>query len=483
MKKTAVFLLAAFLLSMFAGCGNEDAPDSEASGFPLPSASDAAGEDGGDEIEALSAELAAVITARMFANGNSCDAYRLDFNSDGVEDWAFEKTGGDIRGCWMFIDGAETCPQPDVFYDISAAGGINVSYSGALGQIVIEKFYGSAGLSMSAYAAYDGEAHDYAAEMEKSWDSPGTYVVDGVEASQEEYDAAVAALELTQLSGARSLSDGSQLGFAMPDGAFSRVGDMLSGLPFIEEAGYADADGDGTDELVLLCFSAEDAPAGLDVGYYEAGNSPSSYDGWGVGSWGNAAAVLYSSGLLQFVSWDEAGRILAGETVSTAGELTGIEQDGDYFLKIYRDGLTRTGGGYTAYAELMQAVTYTDEEMEAMLPELGDYTRTDNNGYEEIRYFDGAFVRRYGESVWTSYGPSDMVELEVAGSGTVFVPDSAELTDDQSAMNFGVVREVNNLEEMFSVDVYGGEFEYNPIEVIATVSGGAITALNMYYSP
>lgn len=485
MKKAVLAVYCSALFLSLAACGVPGAVRAPAE-ETLPAATQSApaaetDSPSGEQAQAAAADAAALLTACLYTDSGECTVWRTDYTGDGQDDWVFRKTGEGLRESWMFIAGGAIPPEPDIFYDISAAGGLKIWYSEALGQMVIEKFY-SSGTAMDAYAPYDGEVHDYAASMRSEWEVPfDAHTVDGSPATEEEYEEKLDSMRLAELSGGYTVSAATGLFLELPEGAYEQVCEALLGLPFVERSELLD--GDGGTEYVLYCNGGLTGPEGLDTAYYEAGCELSVHSEQ-IGYWGYLAAVIGRDGHVEFMSFDEADTLVRSDRVQASSSLLpGMEQDGDYFLSIYSDGLERAADGCYAYAELTDIVKYTNAEVLELLSGLEDYEYSNTDGREEIAYYDGFLVREAGEDFWRSYAPSDAPYMEVVSSGTVFVPDSAEFIDDLSSLLLGINHEVTSLEQMFSVDLDGYEHRYDPIEVIATVSGGRITCINMYYTP
>lgn len=479
MKRIAAFTLILALL--LAGCGTRGAEGPVSPpGAETPPAPD------GEAAAAFEAE--ALILARLYANGESGELFRLDFNGDGAEDLVLRKDG--MRTSWMFIPGG-SAPEPDIVFDLSAAGGMEVYYSESEGRLVIEKYYGSVGHSLEMYSLYDGVSFTEAASSEQGQDAPRpACVVDGVDATEAMYEARVEGLALARLENGADING--PLSAGLPEGGYEAAAEYLSGLPFVERTELLESG-----ESVFYCNSGDNAPSGLALSYYEAMGSASSWYP-DLGEWGDYAVTLRADGSLDFAPYE--GSRAPEPTPEPSPEptepeptpsaqagdamLEGIESDGEYLLTLYPDGLERVEGGCYVRAELTDFARYSDAEVEARLAEYGgEYSYEMTGEAEWIYYHDGSFCRPFGEEAWRSYGPSDAAELEVVSAGRVFVPDSAAIYDNCSPLAFGVFREVTRIEELFSVSFQGGDVDYPSAEVKVTVSGGQISAVDMYYTP
>ena len=163
--------------------------------------------------------------------------------------------------------------------------------------------------------------------------------------------------------------------------------------------------------------------------------------------------------------------------------LAGMEQDGEYNLKLYGNYIVEEDDGTIALAELMTICTMTDEEAYQILKsEPGSYY-TNQGEYEEIMWSDGFLRKNSGDTFWREFWPSDSPKMEVYSSGYVFIPDDAVFIDNMSAIMFGINRDVSSLYELFHLASQDFTYDYEQIDVSVTVTNGIITIVDMYYSP
>ena len=214
MKRIVAFTL--ILALRLAGCGTQGAEGPVSSpGAETPPAPD------GEAAAAFEAE--ALILARLYANGESGELFRLDFNGDGAEDLVLRKDG--MRTSWMFIPGG-SAPEPDIVFDLSAAGGMEVYYSESEDRLVIEKYYGSVGHSLEMYSLYDGVSFTEAASSEQGQDAPRpACVVDGVDATEAMYEARVEGLALAGLENGADING--PLSAGLPEGGYEAAAEYL----------------------------------------------------------------------------------------------------------------------------------------------------------------------------------------------------------------------------------------------------------------
>jgi Tfp pilus assembly protein PilF len=106
------------------------------------------------------------ISAMMAMNmAGTKTAYMYDFDKDGSEDWIADIDS--VNGAYMFV-GTDS-DGIDVIYDESVAGGCYLEYSRGWDELIINKFYGSAGHGGAWYSVYDGQPQDDIASTTYTW--------------------------------------------------------------------------------------------------------------------------------------------------------------------------------------------------------------------------------------------------------------------------------------------------------------------------
>ena len=381
------------------------------------------------------AEAANTCVVNMFTLGyDDARVTRFDFNSDGVEDWLVFKQTENPQGAWLTLDGSEPAYCPVILYDSSAAGDIHLYYSAPLGTAVLNKFYSTAGYSESVYYGFDGFVGAELAYFKSSWDEGDVWQLQGVMCTQEEMDAYIASLSLSEPGESVSVSGYREFSLDLPSEALGDVARKLDALSFASCLASGDIDGDRQADYMFR-LSREY--------YYEA----------------RFREAVFASGV----------------------ELAGLGADGQYRLRLYSDLMSETAGGWLAYAELMQRVTVTDEALRASLGD--EYDVSYGDGYERIYAEEADFIyyRHSEDEPWTVCYVSELAATDRIASGVVFVPDTAGFDDWYCETMFGIAREVGTLPELF--DMPGDFPSLYSEEVLVDVSGGEITLVTLPYSP
>lgn len=494
MKRFALFLLCLLLLLSASACGSRAAaptvPQAEAPEELLPSSPPTPSPTPELDYSACLAELVNFCVANMYTRYyDNAEVTRFDLNSDGVPDWLVYKQAEDPRGAWLMLDGSVPAESPAILYDISAAGGIQIYYSETLGSAVVYKYYGTSGYSVGYYLAFDREPGRCLAYSSSVWEHDDVFSlewqIDGENCGEEEWNAYVDSLALVEPGEPEPASNWKNMSLDLPADALGGLAGRLAELPIVYEQYSGDIDGDGVDDHFFVLSTGAYGVNDLGERYYMSGDTLSEYDSYAVGAWGDCDLLLLSNagsptaGVVE--DYDTCISSFREAAFSGGRELSGIEADGDYKLCLYKDLVSRTDGGWLAYAELMKPVTVSDEALRAG---LGDgYDVSYENGYQRIYDEDGWHIyhRSSDSESWTVSAMSDVVLNEAADTGIVFIPDAATYEDYMNETMFGIAREVTSLPELFETSLEG--FTYSNIDVIVTVSGGEISNILFPYSP
>lgn len=223
----------------------------------------------------------------------------IDYNGDGTSDLICEYLGSFLKPVWIMIDGAAKVKEPVLFFDVSAAGGIELFYSDSIDKLVVEKFYGSVGSPMDAYMVFDGKIREHMAEMD-GFTGEIKYTVDGVSANERLYNERVEGLELIPLD-TLFPSPGSVPVLNLAGMDIAEIYAQLQSYAFIQNCEVGDFDGDGTDDLRFSCIAAPDGVENASIAFFEGANYESDYGHFtlafnGSSGFVNRTYVLYSTG-------------------------------------------------------------------------------------------------------------------------------------------------------------------------------------------
>lgn len=482
MKRITAILLCFLLVFFVSACGSVVSPSPAATAAvpqtPEPTPA--------PDYSLQAAEAANTCVVNMFTLGyDDARVTRFDFNSDGVEDWLVFKQTENPQGAWLTLDGSEPAYCPVILYDSSAAGDIHLYYSAPLGTAVLNKFYSTAGYSESVYYGFDGFVGAELAYFKSSWDEGDVWQLQGVMCSQEEMDAYIASLSLSEPGESVSVSGYREFSLDLPSEALGDAARKLDALSFASCLASGDIDGDGQADYMFRLSREYYGVECLGELYLMSGSMLTDYDSYAAGTWTDCCLVLSSNsgspkGCVVFDHLDYEARFREAVFASGA-ELAGLGADGQYRLRLYSDLMSETAGGWLAYAELMQRVTVTDEALRASLGD--EYDVSYGDGYERIYAEEADFIyyRHSEDEPWTVCYMSELAATDRIASGVVFVPDTAGFDDWYCETMFGIAREVATLPELF--DMPGDFPSLYSEEVLVDVSGGEITLVTLPYSP
>lgn len=489
MKRILIVLLCLCLAASFSGCGSLQDP-----ALPEATVADSAVESeeplptpGPDFTEQLAyiSNICCIYLYTEMEDGTQLT--RFDFNGDDIDDWLVYKPCSDPHGAWLLLAGGDPYAEADVVFDRSAAGDVRIYYSPVLDCAIVNKFFSTAGYSMSDYIIYDGQPGDLVASSTRQWlfsdFVENTYQVLGSDADSEKLQDYINSLELCEPGELQDVGGWTQFDLDVQSGDLDIFARQLSELPFVWEYISGDIDGDGVLDYYYLIMGDVCGIDSFNTEYYEGGSSlVSKYKMDDARMYGNSAMLLLSNNgdtIFKFEDDSYENRVEMRELNSQSMDmLQGIEEDGDYVLTLYADMITEKDGGWLAYAEMESSVTIPDDELRAA---LGDkYEISYGEGYQDI-YVDDILSYTRGDDSDPWYVLEDAIVVsKTVGRGYIFVPGTSTFEDSMSLIMFGLTREVHTLPELFAPPDY---ITYPYGSSLISVSGGEITNVTLLYSP
>lgn len=245
-------------------------------------------------IQSMANDVAARSLAYMFTHKGSeiLSAYEYDFDFDGNEDLIMELSTLTVPHDFTLLVPADGSSRVYTVTDMSAAGGVDLYVSYATQDIVMCKFYSSAGYSMALYRPLFGETF---AEMKRETNMElvdfYTYQVDGREATKAEFDAKLESMNLQPMESEIATPETAfAVVYELPGDQIEYLLDAVADMSFITEYHKRDINGDGAPDAMLIAEVHEGQPFGV-----EAINEYGPYEPAQTHEWSECGILIQST--------------------------------------------------------------------------------------------------------------------------------------------------------------------------------------------
>lgn len=324
-------------------------------------------------IQSMANDVAARSLAYMFTHKGSeiLSAYEYDFDFDGNDDLIMELSTLTVPHDFTLLVPADGSSRVYTVTDMSAAGGVDLYVSYATQDIVMRKFYGSAGYAMELYRPLFGETF---AEVKRETNMElvdfYTYQVDGRETTKAEFDAKLESMDLQPMESEIATPETAfAVVFELPGDQIEYLLDAVGDMSFITEYHKRDINGDGAPDAMLIAEVHEGQPFGV-----EAINEYGPYEPAQTHEWSECGILIQSTEKGVSVRVSEANwiRQLMGYRESMA-EVEQWVTDGYY--GVVRENGVSAGGTVKEYH--VPQINITSEEADRINAEIMDICKDD----------------------------------------------------------------------------------------------------------